>query len=167
VTTKIIDQTSVREGSFFDRHAWKILSGVMLIIGFFGVTDILGGASDLQNGETVLMHSITGMSWNDLQAQSPNAARLIDAKFRTDGASLVTLALLSLAICLTGFRKGERWAWYAMWVPPLWMALTVLLIWKSIQHPSFGTPVPVISGFIFFVLWMAFLIPTYRKFFPK
>ena len=101
--------------TFFERHAWKVLLGVSLLVGFFGVGDMLGGAADLQNGETIMMHSLTDISWDELQAASPNAANLIDMKFRTDGASLVTIAVLSTAICLTGFRHGQRWAWYALW----------------------------------------------------
>jgi hypothetical protein len=97
-----------KSGTLFERHAWKMLLVVILFLGFFGVSDMVGGASDLQNGETVLMHSITGMSWNDLQAASPRVANLIDEKFRSDGATLATIALLSMAVILTGFRRGER-----------------------------------------------------------
>lgn len=49
----------------FGRHASKILLIVSLIIGFFGSDAMVGSASDLQNGETISMHSITGMSWNE------------------------------------------------------------------------------------------------------
>jgi hypothetical protein len=51
------------------------------------------------------MYSITGMSWKDLQASSPKVANLIDEKFRSDGATLATVALLSMAVILTGFRR--------------------------------------------------------------
>jgi hypothetical protein len=64
---------------------------------------MVGNASVLQNVKTVFMHSITGMSWNELQATSPKVADLIDVKLRTGGVSLTTLALLSMAVCLTGF----------------------------------------------------------------
>lgn len=40
----------------FYPNAWKILLIVSLIIVFFGADDMVGGASDLQNGETVFMH---------------------------------------------------------------------------------------------------------------
>ena len=154
-----------KAGTFFERHASVILLGVSVILGLFGVGDMLGGASDLQNGETVFMHSITGMSWNELQSASPTAARLIDVKFRMDGATLATLALLSLAVCLTGFRRGERWAWYALWALPLWMALTVFFLVMVDKQPGSGTPVPVISGSILFVICVSMLGLSYRKFF--
>jgi carbon starvation protein CstA len=151
--------------TFFERHVWKILMGVSLIIGFFGVSDMVGGASDLQNGETVLIHSITGMSWNELQAASPKVANLIDVKFRMDGATLATIALLSMAVCLTGFRRRERWAWYTLWAIPLWMMLTVVFILMVDKQPGSGTPVPIISGSILTVIWVSMLGLSYRKFF--
>lgn len=151
--------------TFFERHAWKILLVVIIVTGLFGLSDMVGGASDLQNGETVLMHSITGMSWNELQAESPEAANLIEWKFRTDGASLFTIALLSGLVLLTGFRRVEHWSWVALWALPLWLALTVLFTSNAIQHPGYGLPVPILSGSILFLLWLAFLALTYRKFF--
>ena len=59
------------------------------------------------------MHSLTGMSWNELQAASPAAVNLVNWKFRSDGTALFTMAALVMAVCLTGFRRGQRWAWYA------------------------------------------------------
>ena len=165
MNTSLNGLTKSRTETFFNRHAWKTLLAVSLLIGFFGAGDMLGGASDLQNAETVLMHSITGMSWNELQAASPKVANLIDVKFRTDGASLATIALLSTAVCLTGFRRGERWAWYALWGIPLWMMVTVFFILIVPKQPGSGTPVPIISGSILSVIFMSMLGLSYRKFF--
>jgi hypothetical protein len=165
MTTKVTSLSNTKAETFFDRHTWKILLGVSLLIGFFGVSDMVGGASDLQNGETVFMHSMTGMSWNELQAQSPRVANLIDVKFRTDGASLTTIALLSMAICLTGFRKGERWAWMALWLPVLWMLSTVFFLLMADKLPGYGTPVPIISGSILSAIWISMLGLSYRRFF--
>ena len=165
MTTELAGLANAKTETFFERHAWKVLLGVSLVMGIFGVGDMLGGASDLQNGETVMMHSLTGTSWNELRAASPNAANLIYMKFRTDGASLATVALLSAAVCLTGFRRGERWAWYALWAIPVWIALTVLFVSNAVKQPGYGTPVPIISGSIFFVLCVTLLALSYRKFF--
>ena len=167
MTTEVIGLNSTKAEPFFERHAWKVLLGVSLLVGFFGVGDMLGGASDLQNGETIMMHSLTDMSWNELQAADPNAANLIDLKFRTDGASLVMIAALSATICLTGFRRGQRWAWYALWALPAWMALTVFFVFNAVKYPRYGTPVPVISGSILFVVCATCLGLSYRKFFKK
>ncbi len=149
--------------SFFQRHAWKGLVAVSAITGLFGGTDIIGGASNLQNGETVLMHSLTGMSWNELQAASPAAAHLIDWTFRANGAMLLILGGLEVAICLGALRQGQRWAWYALWAGPLWMSFTVISILTSITHPGYGTPVPVISGSILGVISAAVLALSYPR----
>ena len=165
MTTKPGILAQAKTGTLVERYAWIVLLGVSIILGLFGVGDMLGGAADLQNGETVLMHSLTGMSWNELQAASPGAANLIDQKFRSDGASLTTLALLSSVICLMGFRRRERWAWVALWAVPAWMALTVFFVSSAVRYPAYGTPIPVISGSIFIVLWAGSLLLCYRSFF--
>ena len=152
MTTESIALTHSKRRLVFASHAWKILLGVSLIIGLFGLMDMVGGASDLQKGETVLMHSLTGMSWNDLRVQSPQAANLIEWKFRTDGASLFTLALLSGLVLWTGFRRGERWSWVALWALPVWLVLTILFTFNAIKYPGHGTPVPILSGSILLVL---------------
>ncbi len=165
MTTKGADLNHIKAETFFERHAWKIFLVVILFIGFFGVSDMVGGASDLQNGETVFMHSITGMSWNELQAASPRIANLIDVKFRGDGAALTTVALLSIAVCLTGFLRGERWAWFALWALPLWMMLSAFFLLSVNKLPGSGTPVPIISGSIFSMICVSMLGLSYRKFF--
>jgi hypothetical protein len=164
---KLASRKNTRAETFIERNAWKGLLLVILFIGFFGISDMVGGASDLQAGETVFMHSITGMSWNELQAASPGVANLIDVKFRVDGAALTSLAILSLAICLTGFKRGERWAWISLWAIPFWMIMTATFIAIVDKLPDSGTPVPVISGFILSVIWIAMLGLSYRRFFQS
>lgn len=164
-TTALLIPT--KDGTFFARNAWKILLGVIVIIGFFGISDMFGGASDLQNGEKVYMTGVTGMTWNELKSTSPTITRMIDTIFRTNGATLTTVSLLSLTICLTGFRKGERWAWVALWALPLWMLLTVFFISTVEKQPGAGTPVPVISGSILFVISITMLLLSSPRFFRK
>lgn len=169
MATQTVGSSGAKSQTFFERyfarHAWKVLLGISIIIAFFGVLDMVGGASDLQNGERVLMQSLTGMSWSELQEASPAAAHLVDWKFRSGGASLFVMAVLSMAVCLTGFRRRERWAWYTQWSMPVWIALTVLTTLMAVTYPEYGTPVPVISGSILFVLWVATLGLSYRTFF--
>jgi hypothetical protein len=63
--TEVADLPNLKPETFFVRQAWKVLLGTCLLIGLFGVSDMVSGASDLQKGEKVLMHSLTGTSWND------------------------------------------------------------------------------------------------------
>lgn len=151
---------------FFERHAWKIFGGVSLIVAFFGVTDILLGGSTFQSGEAVAMQGIAGTTWEELRAADLRTANLIDLLVRTGGVNLLLIGLLSLAVCLTGFRRGERWAWLTLWVWPLWTILVIALYLGVEKVPGAGIPVPIISGSIILVISLATLWLSYRKYFP-
>lgn len=149
-----------------ERHGWTVILALILVLGVFGALDLAGGAGDLQNGEAVLMHSLTDTSWNDLQVADQGAARLVDWKYRSDGATLLALAVLGAAVCLTGLRRGERWAWLVLWTLPAWAAVTVVSVLLAIRHPGYGTPVPVISGAVLFAIWcvvLALSSPRYLR----
>src|SRR5512138_1196125 len=165
MASTMMGSRSFNAGNFAVRHAWKILPVVMGIIGLFGIGDLFNGAADLQSGEAVYMHSITGTSWNELQASSPLVARMIDTIFRTNGVTLLTVSLLGLSICLTAFRRGERWAWFALWAFPLWMGLTAITIASVEKLPGSGTPVPVISGTILGAISALALLLSIPRFF--
>jgi hypothetical protein len=149
--------------AFFERHSWKVLVGISIIIGIFGAGDILMG----MNADPAIAESMTGMAWEELQATEPGAAHLIDRQVRLGGAQLATLSLLSIIICLVGYRQGERWAWYALWALPLWMVLVFVLFLTSDRQPDFPPPPPLISAPIFIVVSALALMLAYRKFFSK
>lgn len=111
------------------------------------------------------MQSVTGTTWNELKAASPRVANLIDLLSRMGGASLFAVAVLAGIICLRGFRRGERWAWIAMWTLPLWMALTTFFIATANRDQSAGTPVPLISGSILIAVAALALVLSVRPFF--
>jgi hypothetical protein len=167
MVTKTSGVSIAKSEPWIVRQTWKVMLAISLILGLFGVMDMSSGAANFQNGETVLMHSLSGTSWDELKAENPGAANLINELSRTGGISLLTIAILSGAVILTGFRRGERWAWVTLWALPLWMLLVVLFLLGAIQYPGYGTPVPVISGSIFFTLWVACLALTYRRFFQS
>jgi len=58
----------------------------------------------------------TSGSWAQLVATNPPAARYMEVLFRMYGIFNFIFGLLTVAITLTSFRKGERWAWWALLV---------------------------------------------------
>ena len=58
----------------------------------------------------------TSGSWAQLVATNPMAARYMEVLYRMYGIFNFTFGLLTVAITLTAFRKGERWAWWALLV---------------------------------------------------
>jgi hypothetical protein len=58
----------------------------------------------------------TGGSWQHLAATSPKTAQYTTLLFRMYGAYIVAFSLLAIAIAANGFRRGERWTWWALLV---------------------------------------------------
>lgn len=56
----------------------------------------------------------TGGSWQAFADASPKAAGFMLVLFRVYGACIVAFALLAIAITVTAFRRGDRWAWWAL-----------------------------------------------------
>ena len=74
---------------------------------------------------------------------------------RAWGMTWVGFNLLALVFILIPFRRGERWAWYTLWILPLlWLALFALA-------PEL--PLYVVLG----ILTATGLILPYRWFFPR
>jgi hypothetical protein len=53
-------------------------------------------------------------SWSDLMSTSPMTAKYITILFRTYGAYNVGFGVLGAVIAVTAFRRGDRWAWWAL-----------------------------------------------------
>ena len=149
---------------FIERHAWKVFAILSVIVISFGVGDMLQGGETFRSGEAVLFQGVTGMTWDELSAADPGAARLIDQQVRSTGAVLLVLGLLSLTVCVTAFRRGERWAWFAMWTWPIWLVLVYVVFWIVQPDLGSGIPVPLISGTILLVITVATLALSNRRY---
>jgi hypothetical protein len=152
-----------RRETWFQRNGWTIFTGISLITALFGLGDMISGGSTFALGEGVLFNRLTGTTWDALQAADPGAANLIDYQVRAGGAGLLILGIFSLAIGVTALRRGERWAWYAMWVWPVGVALIVAVLWSATQGPGNGIPVPMISGSITIVISVMTLVLSGRR----
>jgi hypothetical protein len=58
----------------------------------------------------------SGSSWSELLRTSPMTAKYMVVLFRTYGVHCVVFGLLGSAIAVTAFRRGDRWAWWALLV---------------------------------------------------
>jgi hypothetical protein len=149
--------------TFFERHSWKVLFVISVLVGLFGIGDIVQGMS----ADPAIANSITGIPWEELRVSSPKIASLIDLQVRSGGSQLVALSLLSIAICLTGYRRGERWAWYALWAWPLFTVLALITFLTANRQPDFPPPPPLLSAPVFLVVSVLALLLPYRRFQPK
>jgi hypothetical protein len=55
-------------------------------------------------------------SWSELMRTSPMTAKYMTILFQTYGAYNVGFGILGAAIAVTAFRRGDRWAWWALLV---------------------------------------------------
>jgi hypothetical protein len=53
-------------------------------------------------------------SWSELASTSPMTAGYIALLFRMYGVFNVAFGLMAIAIAVTAFRRGEGWAWWAL-----------------------------------------------------
>lgn len=150
--------TSEIKNPFWVRHGWKFLLGLVLVIGLFGVGDLLRGL----DADAAIPEGVVGMSPDEIRESSPEVARLADLQVRSGGIHLIVIAATWTAILLLPFRRGERWAWWSMWTFPAWsLAVAVTFLFVELQ-PGQPIPPPAISGWIFFGLTALLLLVTRR-----
>jgi hypothetical protein len=155
-------QGEAKKENYFQQHSWKVLLIISGILGLFGIGDMIQGMS----ADPAIANSMTGVPWEELQKSSPKIANLIDLQVRSGGAQLLTLSILSIIICLTGYRRGERWAWYAFCSYPLYMVLAFIIFLTADRQADFPPPPPMLSAPVFFVICVLVLLLSYRRFSP-
>lgn len=132
---------------------------------FLGLMWLVVGLTQLFNPEALLDNEaqhITGISWSELEASFPEATELARFIFGSVGNLKISWSLLVLAIILMPFRKGEKWAWYTMWLVPA--VLVSQGIWYSVYLGDFNEMLQY--KWIVTLSLVGLLLP-FRKFFPK
>jgi hypothetical protein len=64
-----------------------------------------------------------GTSWADLSSSSPTLAQYVNTLVVIVGLLIAGFSLFIIVVSVTGYRKGHRWAWYAMWNPAVFYLL--------------------------------------------
>ena len=70
-------------------------------------------------GKPILTAGYEGFSsgqWSELARMSPMTARYLVVLFRMYGVYNAVFGLMAIAITVTAFRRGERWAWWTLLV---------------------------------------------------
>ena len=148
---------------WLERHAWWGLAFVSVVIVMFGVTDVLVGPS----ADVAIPLSLTGLTLAELEAESAAAYRLFDFFTRVNGWSLVMLGLLTLAVLVFAYRRHRRWAWWTMWLLPVWSVGAALFYVVAGLAPGQSAPPPMLSGPILAALEAAILLVSARPFFQQ
>ena len=70
-------------------------------------------------GKTILPAGYEGFSggaWADLMKTAPMAAKYMDVLYRTYGWYNVAFGVTAALVTVTAFRRGDRWAWWALFL---------------------------------------------------
>ncbi|UCB58436.1 MAG: hypothetical protein JSV67_07490 [Thermoplasmatales archaeon] len=105
---------------------------------------------------------VIDMSWSELKASSPAASDLVRWLYGGMGLLKMSWSFLVIAITLTGYRRGEKWAWYALCLVPILLVSSALFnAW------FFGDVSEMLQWIPITTLSLLGLLLPYRKFFPK
>lgn len=150
--------TSTQKERAYVKYGWVVYF-------FLGLLWLVVGLTQVFNPEGLFdseAQHITGMSLNELEASFPEATELSRFLFGTIGVLKISWSFLLIAITLTGFRRGEKWAWYTLWLAPA--TLVGQGLWYSVFLGDFNEMLEYIP--IMTVALVGLLLP-YRKFFPR
>ncbi len=92
---------------------------------------------------------LLGVTVSEISDFSPKLMDIIQNLIQITGLYLLTAALASCFISLLPYRKGEKWAWYAMLV----IGGTVVIGGQILFVTTFSIP-PGILDIILAVLWI-------------
>lgn len=140
------------------KYAWIIF----LIIGFGILTTAIPHALGV-NTDPALVQSISGKTIESLQVNSPEIFNLYNFYFSGGGLSDLGFASFIIVISLTAYRGGQKWAWYAFWIIPLYFLSWIALSFYLIPTSSSSLILPLT---LFTTLSLIGLLLPFRKFFP-
>ena len=105
---------------------------------------------------------VTGLTWTQLVSTDPKFATFLGSTLIDDGISGVGLAVFGMVVSLTGYRKGEKWAWYVSWSMPIGILAAQLNVYALT-----GSLMVIYLAAAFTIVSLLALLLPYRQFFPR
>lgn len=143
------------------RHrVWLLLPILAVLVAVFGVSDVLIGVT----GDPGITVAITGRTPDELRAVSPEGYRLADFLVRMQGVTLMAFGLLLTTVLWWPYRGGQRWAWRAAFILPIWSVSVPVMYLTFGLAPGVPPAPPMVSGPIIAALSAATLVADRRRF---
>ncbi len=142
----------------FEKYGWWIYLALGLLWVVVGLNQAFlpDGLAEKE------VQRVLNISWSELEASSPITINLIRFMYGGLGLLKVSWSFLVLAITVTGYRKGEKWAWYTLWLVPGLLVSSALFnaifLGDVFQMLEF---IPILS-----ISLLGLLLP-YKKYFPR
>ena len=135
------------------------LSSILLVI--IGIAVIAIGVIYISTPRIMSYHeNFIGMTHEEISEIDPKLADMMLVFLRGIGVLNIALGTLGIAVSLRSYRKGQKWAWYAMLISYLIVLLPTLVITYYVGAflAIFGDLViPVGPFFLILVMLIVFL----------
>jgi hypothetical protein len=157
---------SVKPSKAYEKYAWTLLFAFWALHLILSIRDFFPSLQDycigcLPGAQTAIQSS-TGMTWRLLASSDPRIASFLASTLVDDGISGVGLAIFGMAVSLTSFRRGEKWAWYTSWSMPIGILAAQLNVYLLT-----GSVTVLVLAIVFVLVSLLALFLPYRQFFPK
>ena len=143
------------------RRAWWVLLAMVVLLGMFGIGDVLIGPAY----DPGIALGLTGLTHAELQAESTAGYRLLDFYTRAGGFQLTAMSVALAGILLVPYRAGHAWAWWTWWIFPAWTAGVFALNALFGVAPGQVPPPPMLSAPVLGILAAAALLVDRVRFF--
>lgn len=94
-----------------ENYAWILLLAIG-VLALVGAVLLLFGID--QSNEA--LDTILGMTLSELKDSNPDFFKVFLFYVRFSALSDIGFASLIIAVSVTAYRKGEKWAWYTLWI---------------------------------------------------
>ncbi|WP_353815050.1 hypothetical protein [Agromyces sp. SYSU T00266] len=99
---------------------------------------LLAGAAQLVGDTGATFSADTGVPWAELERAYPTVATQWEMADSSNLSGTVAVGAFAVLVCVFGLRTGQRWAWFAMWIVPLYMLPGILGLFSTDNQQAFG-----------------------------
>ena len=138
-----------------EKKSWTLMVGWLLML-VVGLLITLGGLESMSMAYRATQDRIAGVSLADLAKLSPDLPNAIKGRRATAASLAISSGLLVCWIALTAYKRGEKWAWYALLSSlGIGSILSILRIPLLGMNSGTGTPA-VMLGLVLIALLISF-----------
>jgi len=150
----------------YGKYGWIILFLFWALHLVLSARDFFPSLQDLcfpcAPGAQTPIQAVIGMTWSQLVSLDPKFATFLGSTLVDDGISGVGLAVFGMIVSMTGYRKGEKWAWYVSWSMPIGILAAQLNVYALT-----GSIMVIYVAAAFTIVSVLALLLPYRQFFPR
>ncbi len=142
-----------RQEKFHEKHAWVLLFALSLFIAATAAVGIISGIDRTDFEQS------TNLTWDEMKTLNPTVSDYVQRVIWLNGVAYLGLGLIAAVLSWTAYRRGEPYAWFAMWVLPLALAVSAAVF--AVEDSDLA----YYYGGYTLIAVVGLLLP-YRKFFP-